>query len=229
MAQTLQFVVFHGSDDSSKTYNVVNPTGDSQNVQSSTQTVYNLISGDKGTSVTQIVTTPLRFKRQDNDSQDLSNPIPIPDTQGNVNYSYRKIYKVGVSVPSDETSGSLMNLRFYVDTGKTDTNGDQVWDDGTYLYLGIDSTFKPQSQNDQTQTSPFNGEITSENALTYTSTNMKTIVSGTYYDKSTDPSQTDDTKYFGTQPYLYLQQGVDNTQVQGRSSTVGAWYVYDEI
>ena len=224
MAQTLQFVVFHGADDTSKTYNVVNPQTDGS-TQASSQAIYNVLSADKGTTIVQYVNSPLRFKRQDNDAQDLSNPIPIPDSQGTINYSYRKIYKLGVSLPAGENTGSLMNLRFYVDTGQANN----VWDTGTHLYLQADSTFRPQSDNDVNSTTPFNGEITSEDQLQYASSNMKTIQANVWYDKSSDPSQTDDSKYFGNQTYLYLQQGVDNTAQAGRSSTVGQWYVYDEI
>lgn len=226
MSQTVQVVTFHGQSEETKTYHPVNTSNDpsfiNQNQNELNTYIKTLIPQER----VSIVTTPLRFKRQDNDQQDLSNPVPIPDTQGTINFSFRKIFKLGVKSDT-ENSGQLMNLRFYVDTGKQNNE----WDLGTRIYVGVDTTFKPQTQGDITNTSePFNGEISSQqDQLQYSPSNMLMVKSDQFYDKQTHPQQTDDTKFFGDQPYVYLQIGLTSEQLPGKSSQLGQFYVYDEV
>ena len=239
--------VFHGDNSGNYEYfKIIDTPSTSGGVSDSQQSVLDLIQQITGTTPDQstyIQPTPLRFKRQDNDEQDLSNPIPIPSDDGVTNFSFWKSFKLQVGKNVNSESGYLSNLRFYSDVSS--------WDTGLSISVQMSPTYHPQIDT-SSHTSFFQDLQTSDSNFTtpqdlfnYTSTDPLSVVQDIFYYKSqqnntgtitvgsntVDGYGTDlDKNLFGdVQPYIYLQISVDNSTSQGNTSQIGIYYRYDEV
>lgn len=200
--------------------------------------VYNYVTTNINISdiVFNTIEPPIRFKLQDNDDQDLQFPLQIPQEDNVVYYSYRKQIKLQF-IPDGIGDTIIQNLRVYVDTGKTDSSGNLIMDNGVIVNLKVDNEYTPQSILDVTQGL---GD-TQLNQLEYSKTNQLPLNTGVVFNTQENPLINIDTtdistiydtlnqRLFGNQPYLYLIVGLTKDQEQGISSQFNIYYVYDEI
>lgn len=181
------------------------------------------------------ITPPVRFKLQDNDEQDLQFPLQIPQDD-NVYYSYRKQIKIQF-IPDGMGDTIIQNLRVYIDTGKTDSQGNQILDNGILVKFKVSNEYLPQSILDVTQGL---GEDQLDQ-INYSKTNQLQLTNEIVYNTKENPFTPIDTsniqtitnsinqKIFGNQPYLYVIVGLTKDQEVGVSSQFNIYYVYDEI
>ncbi len=200
--------------------------------------VYNYVTTNINISdiVFNTIEPPIRFKLQDNDDQDLQFPLQIPQEDNVVYYSYRKQIKLQF-IPDGIGDTIIQNLRVYVDTGKTDSSGNLIMDNGVIVNLKVDNEYTPQSILDVTQGL---GD-TQLNQLEYDKTNQLPLNTGVVFNTQENPLINIDTtdistiydtlsqRLFGNQPYLYLIVGLTKDQEQGIQSQFNIYYVYDEI
>lgn len=200
--------------------------------------VYNYVTTNINISdiVFNTIEPPIRFKLQDNDDQDLQFPLQIPQEDNVVYYSYRKQIKLQF-IPDGIGDTIIQNLRVYVDTGKTDSSGNLIMDNGVIVNLKVDNEYTPQSILDVTQGL---GD-TQLNQLEYDKTNQLPLNTGVVFNTQENPLINIDTtdistiydtlsqRLFGNQPYLYLIAGLTKDQEQGIQSQFNIYYVYDEI
>lgn len=200
--------------------------------------VYNYVTTNINISdiVFNTIEPPIRFKLQDNDDQDLQFPLQIPQEDNVVYYSYRKQIKLQF-IPDGIGDTIIQNLRVYVDSGKTDSSGNLIMDNGVIVNLKVDNEYTPQSILDVTQGL---GD-TQLNQLEYDKTNQLPLNTGVVFNTQENPLINIDTtdistiydtlsqRLFGNQPYLYLIVGLTKDQEQGIQSQFNIYYVYDEI
>lgn len=234
MGVKTQIVIFHGNN----IFNGKSYPSKINFISTQNNEVYNYVTSKFNIPdiIFNLVTPPIRFKLQDNDDQDLQFPLQIPQEDNVVYYSYRKQIKLQF-IPDGIGDTIIQNLRVYVDTGKTDSSGNLIMDNGIIVNLKIDNEYIPQSIIDVTQ-----GLGESQiNQLTYDKKNQLPLNTGIVYNTKDNPLISIDTtdistitntlnqRLFGNQPYLYLIVGLTKEQEQGISSQFNIYYVYDEI
>lgn len=128
--------------------------------------------------------------------------IPIP-TSG-TNYSWRKSFKLNVTVAP---TGTVSNLRFFSDTTS--------WGTGITPYAMKKASYTQGSSSDNTAL--FDGSAV--DLTTYSSASPYTINSGTVLTATTG---------YGTQDYLVLQVAVGTTAAPGTTSARTLTYRCDE-
>ena len=147
-----------------------------------------------------VTSNTIRFKQADNDTQDILNPIPVPDA--GTGYSYCKWSKIKViSAPA----GNITNLRWF-GTGVT-------WGTGVDLYVGTTATY---TQSTAAALSANASDI----ATGYTVTGALTITAGTVLGTTTGT---------GAQPYVAQQVRVTTAASAGISAAKAYTYRYDEV
>lgn len=170
--------------------------------------IYNGSGG--GTAGSDIIGTTIRFKRADNQTQDLNNPIPLP-TSGE-NLSWVKWSKIRWTTTP---SGSITNLRFFVASPPS----------GIKHYAWTNATYTQGSSSDEsgvtgkTDTQP-NKDANDE--TTHTSGSPLVVNSGTVL---SNPSTGE-----GTQDFVAQQLGVLSTYAAGAGviTSFQATYRYSE-
>lgn len=178
---------------------------------------------------------PIRFKLADNDEQDLQFPLQIPQDENTIYYSYRKQIKIQF-VPDGTGDTIIQNLRVYFDTGKYDSQGNQILEN-IVVRFKVSQNYTQQSVLDVTE-----GLGTdSLNQLDFSKLRPFVLVTDIVYNTKENQNITLNTtsyknffetftqKYFGNQPYLYLIVGLTSKQEPGVSSQFNIFYVYDEI
>ena len=234
-----------GQSDSDELLNSLLDDSNPQSFVSTLKSVNSTLIASKGRS-------PIRFKLQDNDDQDLSYPLAIPSQQNVTYYSFRKQLKLlFVSDTQSETQTiTIKNLRFYVDTGQTITVGGnqvQTLGEGITLQVRTSVNYIPPSVDDvtnglntqgdnntQNQSSPLEDQLlftvnnplmlTGDN-IVWTSDNLNLQISGS---TDSEKMQKFTQKWFGTQPYVYLTVGLSSNAVP-RNYSFTIYFVYDEI
>lgn len=152
-----------------------------------------------------------KYKRADNDTNDNLNPIPKP-ASGN-NYSWRKAFKMNVSVTPD---GDITNVRWFGDGGNFGT--------GVKVYGLKNNTYTVASGSDES--AQISGSP-SDLWATYTSGSPLTITSGTLL---SNPSTGVGTHGSGAdqQNYLESQMQVADTASRGTKGPRTFTYRWDE-
>lgn len=150
------------------------------------------------TTETQVDGGTAKYKRADNDTNDLNNPVPKPS--GSEEFSYRKSMRLKATVAPD---GDLSNVRWFGDAGSLGT--------GVTLY----GHSKPTANYDQATSADNTVKITTDGGTavvdflgTYTSGSPLTMNSG-------GVMLTNPTTGYGTQDLFESQVGVANTASRG--------------
>ena len=145
-----------------------------------------------------------RFHRADSHptTDGATTYIPIP-TSG-TNYSWRKSFKLNVTVAP---AGTVSNLRFFSDTTS--------WGTGITAYAKQKATYTQGSSSDNSAL--FDG--TAVDVTTYSSASPLTINAGTVLTATTG---------YGTQDYLVMQVGIGATASPGTTSARTLTYRVDE-
>lgn len=146
-----------------------------------------------------------RFHRADSSPTTDGSTTFIPIPTSGTNYSWRKSFKLNVSVTP---VGSVSNLRFFSD-GTT-------WGTGITPYAKQKAAYTQGSSSDNTAL--FDG--TAVDLTTYTSGSPLTINASTVLSNPTTG--------FGTQDYLVIQIAVGSTAAAGTTSARTLTYRVDE-
>lgn len=146
-----------------------------------------------------ITSSTIRYKQADDDTQDTSNPVPVP-TSG-TNYSYAKWTKIKVT---SAPTGDITNLRWFSDGVS--------WGTGVDLYVGKTATYT------QSTAATLNS-VASVVATTYVAATPLTINAGTVLSATTGT---------GTQDYVCTQVRVTTTASAGVTAARAYTYRYDE-
>ena len=106
----------------------------------STTQVHSYHGADPGTPA-DVTGITIRHKRNDNDTQDLNNPIPIP-AAGSTNYGWRKHTKLNYQTGPNQ---KVENLRWFADA-----DPDSSWTGVTLLAGTIDTYTQGTSSDEST-------------------------------------------------------------------------------
>lgn len=154
----------------------------------------------------------VRYKQADNDTPDLSNPIPIPSS--GVGYSYPKFMKLQwLTTPAQK----IRNLRWYVDP--VPVTGDPATDwVGLTLWAGLTASYSVGVAGD---TNALRAGLTAS-ADFWTVNNPLVIEPG---DLLTNPS----VGYGATQKFLQTQLAVIPSCLNGVKAARQTWYRWEEV
>ncbi len=170
-----------------------------------------------GSQQTDVKGEEIRFKRADNDTVDLDNPVMIPgdtDPAGTTHYSQRKHTKINfTSTPT----GSISNLVWFLDDFPTDELPAKNWD-GLSLYVGTSSSYTLATSGDE---SAQIGGLVDADVTGYDAVTPLVLTAGTVL---SNPSTG-----FGTQPYVILQMSVNKLALPGEKAARQGYYRWDEI
>lgn len=148
----------------------------------------------------------LRFKRLDNDTADLNNPIPVPAS--GTNYSWRKYTRLRFT---SGLANGVTALYWFADAAPADWLGTVSLFVGTTTAVTIFGTTSDESAQLANTT----------NANSYTSASPLTINSGTVIVAASVPG-------FGTQDYVLQQMGLAFSTPAGVKTSRGCKYRYSE-
>lgn len=150
-----------------------------------------------------VTNVTMRMKRADNDTQDDSDPVPIP-TSG-FSYSWRKSFKL--SAPVTGPDNSLENLRFFTLAQNMGT--------GREVFVLFPSAYTQASVSDESSA------ISADNIDNYTTGSPKVINGG----QVLGPAATGT----GTQDFVVVQLRQDSTAIIGDNlNDKEIVYRYDE-
>lgn len=145
-----------------------------------------------------------RFHRADTHPTTDGSTTFIPIPAAGTNYSWRKSFKLNVTVTP---VGSVSNLRFFSDATS--------WGTGVTAYAMNTATYTQASSSDNSALIGSGVDVT-----TYTSASPMTINAGTVL---SNPSTG-----YGTQNYLVMQVGVGTTAAAGTTAARTLTYRVDE-
>lgn len=167
--------------------------------------------GSGGGTTTDVTAQELRYKRKDNSTVDLNDPVPIPSS--GVNYSAAKFTQIAwLTTPTS----SISNLRWYLEATPTNVDPAEAWD-GVTMWVGITVGYL---QSPDAPTGLVNG--CTANADVYgTSANPIIVNSGTVL---SNPSTG-----VGTQPYVVTQLAINANCISGVKSARPWYYRWVEV
>ena len=172
-----------------------------------------IVSGHGATITTTETTvsgTTMKFKRQDNDTDDLNGPIPKPGA-GTV-YSWRKSLRIKVTATPD---GNISNLRFFGDAGS--------WGTGVTAYAHS----KPIANYDQASSADETALISTDGGSSVVDASTLTSGSPLSLNAAAEILANPATGY-GTQDMVEMQVGVASTASRGTKGPRVFTYRFDE-
>lgn len=163
-----------------------------------------------GGTTSDISAGDLRYKRKDNSTADLSDPVPIPSS--GVNYSAVKFTKIAfITAPS----GSISNLRWFLDATPATGDPSSEWV-GVTLWAGHTAGY---TQSVDAPTGLIGGVTANCDSITVL--NPLTINGSTVI---TSPSTG-----VGTQNYLMTQMAIAAACLSGLKAQRPWWYRWTEF